>query len=179
MKKETEKKTFGTVMKKFMGHKIFPLLLLYIAMVIIFTVWARIKGNNFIQLSTVRNILQSLVVSSFLTMGAGCLLIADDDVAAVKTVISAYKLAQDTALDGEKTLTGVITKIDTPYSEQYKNITVTITVAGISDKTIQCFRMVGEGAANLAEGQVITVTGTLKNFKGTVEFDAKCTFKLG
>lgn len=110
---------------------------------------------------------------------AGCLLIADDDVAAVKTVISAYKLAQDTALDGEKTLTGVITKIDTPYSEQYKNITVTITVAGISDKTIQCFRMVGEGAANLAEGQVITVTGTLKNFKGTVEFDAKCTFKLG
>lgn len=110
---------------------------------------------------------------------AGCLLIADDDVAAVKTVISAYKLAQDTALDGEKTLTGVITKIDTPYSEQYQNITVTITVAGISDKTIQCFRMVGEGAANLAEGQVITVTGTLKNFKGTVEFDAKCTFKLG
>ena len=110
---------------------------------------------------------------------AGCLLIADDDVAAVKTVISAYKLAQDTALDGEKTLTGVITKIDTPYSEQYQNITVTITVAGISDKTIQCFRMVGEGAANLAEGQVITVTGTLKNFKGTVEFDAKCTFVLG
>ena len=110
---------------------------------------------------------------------SGCLLIADGDVAAVKTVISAYKLAQDTALDGEKTLTGVITKIDTPYSEQYKNITVTITVAGISDKTIQCFRMVGEGAANLAEGQVITVTGTLKNYQGTVEFDAKCTFKLG
>ena len=110
---------------------------------------------------------------------AGCLLIADDDVAAVKTVISAYKLAKDTALDGEKTLTGVITKIDTPYSDQFKNITVTITVAGISDKTIQCFRMVGEGAANLAEGQVITVTGTLKNYNGTVEFDAKCTFKLG
>lgn len=39
--------------------------------------------------------------------------------------------------------------------------------------------MVGEGAANLAEGQVITVTGTLKNYNGTVEFDAKCTFKLG
>ena len=76
MKKETEKKSFGDVMKKFMGHKIFPLLLLYIAMVIIFTVWAKIKGTNFIQLSTVRNILQSLVVSSFLTMGAGCLLIA-------------------------------------------------------------------------------------------------------
>lgn len=110
---------------------------------------------------------------------AGCLLIADDDFADVKTVISAYKLAKDTALDGEKTLTGVITKIDTPYSEQYQNITVTITVAGISDKTIQCFRMVGEGAANLAEGQVITVTGTLKNYNGTVEFDAKCTFKLG
>lgn len=109
---------------------------------------------------------------------AGCLLIADDDVAAVKTVISAYKLAENTALDGEKTLIGLITKVDTPYSEQYQNITVTITVAGISDKPIQCFRMVGEGAANLAEGQFIAVTGTLKNYNGTVEFDAKCTFHV-
>ncbi len=110
---------------------------------------------------------------------AGCLLIADADVAAVKTLIAAYKLAENTALDGEKTLAGVITKIDTPYSEQYKNITVTISVAGITDKQIQCFRMVGEGADKLAEGDKITVTGTIKKYNGTVEFDAKCTFVLG
>ena len=109
---------------------------------------------------------------------AGCILVADADVDAVKTVIAAYKLAEDTALEGERTLTGVITKIDTPYSEQYKNITVTISVAGITDKQIQCFRMVGEGADKLAEGQTITVTGVIKNYKGTVEFDAKCTFTV-
>lgn len=36
--------------------------------------------------------------------------------------------------------------------------------------------MTGNGADKLAEGDKITVTGTIKNYKGTVEFDAKCTF---
>ena len=107
---------------------------------------------------------------------SGCILLADADVDAAKTLIAAYKLAENTALDGERTLTGVITKIDDAWSDQYKYITVTITVAGISDKQIKCFRMTGNGADNLAEGDKITVTGTIKNYKGTVEFDAKCTF---
>ena len=107
---------------------------------------------------------------------SGCILLADADVDAAKTLIAAYKLAENTALDGERTLTGVITKIDDAWSDQYKYITVTITVAGISDKQIKCFRMTGNGADKLAEGDKITVTGTIKNYKGTVEFDAKCTF---
>lgn len=63
-------------LKPFLRHKIFPLIVLYIVMIIIFTVWAAIVGASFLRLSTVRNILQSLVISSFLTIGSGCLLMA-------------------------------------------------------------------------------------------------------
>jgi len=62
--------------KPLVQHKVFTLILLYIAMVIIFTVWAAIRGTSFLKISIFRNILNSLVVSSFLTLGAGCLLIA-------------------------------------------------------------------------------------------------------
>ena len=70
---------FEKKIKPLLQHKVFSLVLLYIAMVIIFTVWAAIKNgqwNSFLKISIFRNILNSLVVSSFLTIGAGCLLIA-------------------------------------------------------------------------------------------------------
>ena len=62
--------------KPIIQHKVFTLVLLYIAMVLIFTVWAAIRGTSFLRIAIFRNILNSLVVTSFLTMGAGCLLIA-------------------------------------------------------------------------------------------------------
>ena len=89
-------------------------------------------------------------------------------------VDSAYALADGEALGYEATLTGEITAVDTPYSADYKNITVTIKVAGREDKPIMCYRLKGEGADALMPGDVITVTGTLKNYKGTIEFDAGC-----
>ena len=79
-------------------------------------------------------------------------------------------------LKGVKTVTGTIIKIDTAYSEEYKNITVTIAAAGLADMPIQCYRLTGEGADKLAEGDVITVSGVIKNYKGTIEFDKGCTF---
>ena len=89
---------------------------------------------------------------------------------------AAYALEEGATLQGGSyTLTGVISSIDTAYSEQYKNITVTIQVG---DKTIQCFRLKGEGAEALKVGDTITVTGTICNYKGTVEFNSGCTFVL-
>ena len=67
---------FEQKIKPLLQHKVFSLVLLYIAMVIIFTVWALIRQTTFLTWAVFRNILNSLVVSSFLTMGAGCLLIA-------------------------------------------------------------------------------------------------------
>ena len=69
-------------------------------------------------------------------------------------------------------LKGVITSIDTPFSAEYNNVTVTMVCDGIEDKPIQCFRLSGEGADKLAVGDEIAVFGIIKNYKGTIEFDA-------
>ena len=76
----------------------------------------------------------------------------------------------------ESTITGVITAIPSAYSDEYKNITVNIDVPGLEGYTVQCYRLTGEGAETLAEGDTITVTGVIKNYKGTIEFDKGCTF---
>lgn len=89
-------------------------------------------------------------------------------------VNAAYELEDGAVMEGTFTLYGTITKIDTPWDDGYKNITVTITVAGLDDKPIMCYRLAGEGAKDLAVGDDITVTGVLKNYKGTIEFDAGC-----
>ncbi len=95
-------------------------------------------------------------------------------------VDAAYALESGATLaEGPYTLTGKVVSIDTAYDEGYKNVTVTIEVEG---KTIQCFRLnggekLGETYPNAAEIEVndtITVTGELKNYNGTIEFDAAC-----
>ena len=86
-------------------------------------------------------------------------------------VEEAYALAEGEELPYEATLTGKITSIDDPYSDQYKNITVTMVVEGCEDQPIKCYRMKGEGVENLQVGDTITVVGTIKNFYGTIEFN--------
>ncbi|MBR5546959.1 MAG: hypothetical protein IKU70_08250 [Clostridia bacterium] len=105
----------------------------------------------------------------------GCKLIPYEAASMARTVLAGYALEDGLSIEKAKTLTGVISSIDTAYSEEYKNITVTIVVAGMEDNKIQCYRLAGEGAAELAVGDTITVTGTIKNYKGTIEFDKGCT----
>ena len=105
----------------------------------------------------------------------GCMLVPNDAYHSVKNALSGYKLQDGEAQEVAKTITGVISNINTAWSEDYKNITVTIVVAGLEDYKIMCFRLSGEGAADLAVGDTITVTGTLKNYKNTIEFDQGCT----
>ena len=105
----------------------------------------------------------------------GCKLVPNEAYHSVKNALSGYKLQDGEAQEAAKTITGTVATIDTAWSEDYQNITVTITVAGLEDYKIMCYRLSGEGAKDLAEGDVITVTGTLKNYKGTIEFDQGCT----
>ena len=101
---------------------------------------------------------------------------ADTTPTTMKEIVNAaYALEKDTALDGTYTLTGVITTINTPYDSGYKNVTVTIVVDGMKDKPIMCYRLKGDEASKLGLNDEITVTGKLKNYYGTVEFDAGCT----
>ncbi len=105
----------------------------------------------------------------------GCKLIPFGTAANVRTLLAAYALEDGLAMDGTFTLTGVIHAIPTAYSPDYKNITVDMTIAGLADMPIQCYRLSGEGADTLAIGDTITVTGVIKNYKGTIEFDKGCT----
>lgn len=91
-----------------------------------------------------------------------------------KIMDAAYALNKGEFLDGEYTLTGTITQINTAFNSEFNNITVTIKVAG---KTIQCFRLACTADDVFMVNDTITVTGTIKNHNGTVEFDAGCTFK--
>ena len=100
---------------------------------------------------------------------------AETDMTMQEIVEAAYALAPGASLEGTHTLTGVITRVITPYNSSYKNVTVIITVEGCEDKPIMCYRLKGEGCEKLAVGDTITVTGVLKNYKGTIEFDAGCT----
>ena len=106
---------------------------------------------------------------------AGCVLVPNELYHSVKNALSGYKLLDGEAQEVAKTITGTISAIDTPWSEDYQNITVTIVVGGLEDYAIMCYRLSGEGAKDLAVGDTITVTGILKNYKGTIEFDAGCT----
>ena len=105
----------------------------------------------------------------------GCVLVPNDLYHSVKNALSGYKLLDGEAQEATKTITGTISAIDTPWSEDYQNITVTVIVGGLENYPIMCYRLKGEGASTLSVGDVITVTGTLKNYKGTIEFDAGCT----
>ena len=89
----------------------------------------------------------------------------------------AYALENGAALDQEVTLTGEIISVNTPYDAGYKNVTVTIKVAEREDYPIMCYRLKGEGADTITVGDTITVTGILKNYNGTIEFDAGCVLE--
>jgi len=65
-----------SVIRKLLNHKVFSLVILLIAMVILFSVWSNAKGNNFFQGSTLTNVFDAIVLSSFIAIGAGCLLIS-------------------------------------------------------------------------------------------------------
>jgi ribose/xylose/arabinose/galactoside ABC-type transport system permease subunit len=59
--------------KTFIGSKIFTLLLLFALIVVAF---AFLSGGKFLKLANLRQILQVMVVTSILTVGAGCLMIS-------------------------------------------------------------------------------------------------------
>ncbi len=95
-----------------------------------------------------------------------------DEIVVYDTVEKIYeeasKLADNQPLSGGHvySFTGVITSIDTEYSADYGNVTVTIEVEG---KSFQCFRLSGEGADTIKVGDTIKVDGPVTAYKGKVQ----------
>lgn len=104
---------------------------------------------------------------------------------AKELVDAAYALKKGEVMRGTHTLTGKIIRIDTPYSSQFGNISVTIVAEGLEDKPMYCYRLVNgkdvDYVDKLAVGDTITVTGKIKNYddgsseNGVVEFDQNTT----
>ena len=129
------------------------------------TVTGRIK-NYYGTIELVRGTMTSL------TSGGGTAVKVETD--PLKIVDAAYNLAKDTQLAYDATLTGTVTLVNNPYDVNYKNVSVTIVVAGRESKPILCYRLKGNGVDRICAGDKITVKGRLKNYNGTVEFDAGC-----
>ena len=138
----------------------------------------RLKGEGAKDLAVGQTITVAGIIKNYkglIEFDKGCKLVPNDAYHSVKNALSAYKLEDGAAQEAAKTITGTVVSIDSAWSDEYQNITVTIVVAGLEDYPIQCYRLAGEGAKDLAEGSVVTVTGILKNYKGTYEFDKGCT----
>ena len=108
----------------------------------------------------------------------GCVIIPTMYAQSARVALFAHgTLEEGAAMSRPSTMKGLVVAIPSAYSEEYKNITVNIAVPGLEDSFVQCYRLTGEGAETLKEGNVITVSGTIKNYKGTIEFDKGCTLE--
>lgn len=63
-------------LKVFLKSKMLSLLLFLVALIVIFMIWSAVLGARFLTSSTIISIIDMLVVTSFLAIGAGCLMIA-------------------------------------------------------------------------------------------------------
>lgn len=70
--------------------------------------------------------------------------------------------------------TGIVSKIVTAYNSDYKNISFDIVDEAGSSTTLQAYRCKGSEAANVQEGDVVVVYGTLKKYNTTYEFGQDC-----
>ena len=101
--------------------------------------------------------------------------VCDHEISDADVITALFALAQDTALEGTYKLTGVI-KSAKPYDTQYKNREFVITVNGKDVTVYRAKNATGSDIdiATLGIGDTVTVVGTLKNYKGTKEFDSGC-----
>lgn len=88
-------------------------------------------------------------------------------------------LASGASLPGTYTLEGTITSIDVAYTAANGFATLNIAVKGVQEPNniLKCYKLnpasgMTEAIQELAVGDDITVTGSIKNYNGTFEFDA-------
>lgn len=89
-------------------------------------------------------------------------------------VAAAFNLAAgETLPGGTYTLTGVVSNAG-EWSTKYNNVTIKMIV---NEKEFECYAMTCEQAVAeaLKVGDTVTVSGTIKNYNGKVEFDKGCT----
>lgn len=109
---------------------------------------------------------------TLLTYEIGDAVVAPTDIDAI--LKAAYNLDEGEALPYAVTLTGTVIDVNTLYNPDYDNVSVTIEIDGYPQYPIFCYRMTGNGADEIVINHEITVTGIIKNYNGTIEFDIGC-----
>ncbi len=86
-----------------------------------------------------------------------------------------FALTENGSLKGSYKLTGKVLRIDTAYASNYHNITFTIKV---NDKKLMAYRAKDNSSDSIiktiAAGDEVVISGTLKLYNGTYEFDTGC-----
>ncbi|MBQ7088107.1 MAG: hypothetical protein IJN04_00480 [Clostridia bacterium] len=88
-----------------------------------------------------------------------------------RLVDRAFQLATGAKIEGV-TLTGIVTSSQ-GYSAGYNNATFDLQVEGTDGpKTLYCYRVkpADAGRTEVSVGDILTLTGTIQNYKGTIEF---------
>ncbi len=93
-----------------------------------------------------------------------------------KIVAAAFQLAPGEDMGYDVTLTGKVVSIDSAYNPDFNNVSVVIEVEG---KEILCYRLTGtaKDIKAIVGGDTLTVTGRIKNYNGTIEFDQGCVMR--
>ena len=84
-------------------------------------------------------------------------------------VEAAYALADGATLDASVTLTGVV--ISSTYNSKYGDASIYFIVDGLVDLPMYAYRATGANTADIKPGCTVTLTGTIKNYRGLIEFD--------
>ncbi len=94
-----------------------------------------------------------------------------EDAKAALILEQLFALESGESITGLQTLTGKITEFAYAYDAEKNNCSVWLDIQG---KKVEAYKLVG--GADLAVGDEITVTGILKRYKDTYEFDSNCTY---
>ena len=91
------------------------------------------------------------------------------DLSTTKGIYDAAALLENNVnlAGGPYTMTGEIVSVDTAYSAEHGNVTVSIVVDGY---TFKCYRLAGTGADVIAVGDTITVTGEITAYYSAPQF---------
>ncbi len=74
--------------------------------------------------------------------------------------------------------TGIVSKIVTAYSSQFKNVTFNMSVDGTEGAVqLQAYREKSDYSSTVKVGDTVVVYGSLKKYNSTYEFDANCAIK--
>ena len=74
--------------------------------------------------------------------------------------------------------TGIVSKIVTAYSSQFKNVTFNMSVDGTEGAVqLQAYREKSDYSSTVKVGDTVVVYGNLKKYNSTYEFDANCAIK--